>query len=271
MTKEVRKMIIDFHTHVFPDELAPKALASLTANLSIPLAAVSDMTSAGLIRNMDAWAVDISVNQPVITKFSQTVKSNEWARSIQSEKIISFGGIYPHTDDYKRDIDFVADLGLKGIKFHAEYQNFVLDEKKMLDIYFYALSKGLIVLHHAGVDIGMPEPYKSSPRQFANVARLMRGGIIVAAHLGGHRQWDDVEKYLAGENIYLDTSMGFDYFSHSQFVRIVEAHGSGKILFASDSPWSNAKTEIEQIRSLPISETDKLNILGLNAKRILKI
>lgn len=64
-----------------------------------------------------------------------TVKINEWALSISNDKIISFGGIYPYTDNYKRDIDFVVGLGLKGLKFHAEYQNFVLDDKQMLKIY----------------------------------------------------------------------------------------------------------------------------------------
>jgi predicted TIM-barrel fold metal-dependent hydrolase len=264
-------MIIDFHTHVFPDDLAPKALSRLSANINYIYTPVTDMTVTGLLANMSAWNIDISVIQPVITKQTQTVKINEWAHSICSDKLISFGGIYPHTDNYKRDIDFVAGLGLKGLKFHAEYQNFILDDKEMLKIYDYALSKGLIILHHGGDDPGMPAPYRTSPKQFANIVNQMQGGIIIAAHFGGHAQWDDVEKYLVGKNIYLDTSMGFEYYNKEQFLRIVKAHGTEKILFASDSPWSNAKSEIEHIRSLPISETEKKNILGLNAKRILNL
>lgn len=264
-------MIIDFHTHVFPDDLAPKALSSLLSNINNLYTPVTDMTVAGLLHNMTEWSINYSIIQPVITKLSQTIKINEWARSICSDRIIAFGGIFPHTDDYKRDIDFVVGLGLKGIKFHAEYQNFLLDEKKMLDIYFYALSKGLIIIHHSGADPGMPGPYKTSPKQFANVIQNMKGGIIVAAHLGGYTQWDDVEKYIVGKNIYLDTSMGFEHFPREQFIRIVKSHGADKILFASDSPWSNAQTEINHLKSLPISENDKNNILGMNAKRILKI
>jgi predicted TIM-barrel fold metal-dependent hydrolase len=80
-----------------------------------------------------------------------------------------------------------------------------------------------------------------------------------------------VEKYLAGTDIYLDTSMGFDYFSHEQFLKIVKNHGADKILFASDYPWSSAKSEIEQLKSLPLSEKEKDAILGGNAKRILGI
>ncbi|MDR3644403.1 MAG: amidohydrolase family protein, partial [Clostridia bacterium] len=144
-------------------------------------------------------------------------------------------------------------------------------DQHMLKIYLYALSKGLIIFHHAGIDPGMPPPYKSSPMQFANIIDAMRGGTIVAAHFGGHAQWDDVEKYLMGKNIYLDTSMGFDYYSHEQFLRIVKGHGADKILFASDSPWSNAKKEVDVIRALPLTQPQIEMILGLNAKKLLGI
>ena len=264
-------MIVDFHTHIFPDDVAHRAMASLISGVDGFYMPVSDGTLSGLLKNMDDWNIDISVLQPVVTKQSQVRKVNEWTAGVSSERIIGFGGIYPHTDDYKRDIDFVAGLGLKGLKFHAEYQDFLVDDDYMLEIYDYALGKGLILLHHAGFDPSFPQPFKSSPQRFARVAEAMRGGIIVAAHLGGQEQWDDVEKYLAGSNIYFDTSMGFAYFSHEQFLRIAEKHGADKILFGSDAPWSNAGLEIEHLRSLPLPESDKAAILGGNAKRILKI
>jgi predicted TIM-barrel fold metal-dependent hydrolase len=264
-------MIIDFHTHVFPDNLAERALSVLLNNLNNSISPVNNATVSGLLKNMDQWNIDISVAQPILTKQSQTKNTNEWARSICSGRIISFGSIYPHTDDYKRDIDFVVSLGLKGIKFHAGYQNFIVDDERMLKIYDHALSKGLIIMHHAGEDIGMPTLNKNTPRQYAKIADAMKGGVIVAAHLGGLKQWDDVEKYLVGKNIYLDTSMGFDYFGNEQFLRIIKKHGIDKILFASDSPWSNAKTEMEHINSLPISEDEKKKIFCDNAKRLLNI
>lgn len=264
-------MTIDFHTHIFPDDLAPKALFTLLSNIEGAFPPVTDGTKDSLMRNMDEWGIDISVIQPVITKQSQTLKINEWARSICSDRLISFGGIYPHTDDYKRDIDYVVALGLKGLKFHAEYQSFNLDDIHMLKIYDYALSRNLIILHHAGFDPGFPAPYRSSPQQFARIADAMQGGVMIAAHLGGHAQWDDVERYLTGKNIYLDTAMGFRFYSHEQFLRIVKGHGADKILFASDSPWSSAKEELTLLKSLPLSQQELDMISGLNAKRILNL
>jgi predicted TIM-barrel fold metal-dependent hydrolase len=269
--REVKKMIIDFHTHIFPDDLASKAMHALTASIDNLFTPIHNGTVSGLLDSMTTAGIDISVVLPVITKPTQFQTTNEWVRSISSERLIGFGGIYPHTDNYKRDINYISDLGLAGLKFHAEYQNFVLDDPKMLKIYDYALSKGLILLHHAGVDPGFVPPFKSTPQQFSNIVKTMGGGTIIAAHLGGLDQWDDVEKYLVGTDIYLDTSIGFEYFSKEQFLRIARNHGTDKILFASDSPWSNTKTEIDHLHSLPLTPDEKTAILGGNAKRLLKI
>ena len=264
-------MVIDFHTHAFPDAIAQKAIEGLVKASGALYPPCTDGTLGGLKRNMESFGVDLSVVQPVITKASQLKTLNEWAASICSKDIISFGGIYPHTEDYKADIDFVCSLGLKGLKFHVEYQGFSLDEPKMLKIYDYAFEKGLIVLHHAGFDPAYPPPYRSSPKQFANIIKEMQGGVLVAAHLGGERQWDEVEEYMVGKNVYLDTSMGSTLYPTEQLLRIIKNHGSDKILFGSDSPWSRADEEIAFIRGLDISDEDKENILFKNAKRLLGI
>jgi len=264
-------MIIDIHAHVFPDEMAAKAIAELSVCIDFTYHPVSDGTVSGLLKNMDEWDIDISVLQPVVMKQSQFKKINEWTAGVRSDRLMTFGGIYPYTDDYKRDIDFVVSLGHKGLKLHPEYQDFIVDDERMLRLYDYALSKGLILLFHAGVDTAFLPPVKSTPRQFARIAESMRGGIIVATHLGGYEQWDDVEEYLCGKDVYMDTATGFEYFSKEQFLRITEKHGADRILFGSDAPWSNARDEIEVIKSLPLSEEDKGAILGGNAQRILSI
>ncbi len=264
-------MIIDFHTHAFPDALAPRAIDTLVKACGGIFDPVTNGTVGDLTRAMDDFGVDISVIQPVITKASQTRSLNEWAAASESERIIAFGGIYPHTDDYKRDIDFVCSLGLRGLKFHAEYQAFSVDSPEMMRIYDYAFERGLIVLHHAGFDPAFPPPFRSSPKQFLNIVRAMRGGILVAAHFGGQQQWDDVERYLVGENIYLDTSMGQKYYPPEQFLRISKNHGADKILFGSDSPWSCAKDEIKSIKNSALTAEEKKKILGENAAKILGI
>ena len=138
-------------------------------------------------------------------------------------------------------------------------------------MYDYALSKDLMLLFHAGYDPAYKPPFHSSPKQFKNIADNMKGGTIIAAHLGSANMWDDVEKYLVGTDIYIDTSMGFEYYSKEQFMRIVNGHGADKVLFGSDSPWSRADGEINAIKSLPLTENQKDLILYKNAKRLLNL
>ena len=264
-------MIVDFHTHIFPDELAHSTLHKLSSEIDNIYPVVTDGTVSGLIARMDEWGIDVSVVQPVITRPSQAHSINTWAASICSERLVSFGAVHPLSDDYKRDIDFVVELGLKGLKIHPEYQYFEVDDNRVLPVYDYALSKGLILLFHAGDDPGFSPPFKSSPKQFARILESMQGGVIIAAHLGGHAMWDEVEEYLVESSIYLDTSMGFEYYPQEQFLRIVKNHGADKILFASDSPWSYTNEEIACFKALPLSLEEKAAILGGNAKRILQI
>lgn len=264
-------MVIDFHTHAFPDAIAQRAIAGLVESCNRIYEPCHDGTQGDLKRKMEQFGVDISVVQPVITKPSQTKTVNEWAREITCDKLISFGGIHPATDDYKRDIDFVCSLGLPGIKLHPEYQNFVVDTPEMMRVYDYALSKGLIILFHAGYDPAFPPPYKSSPKQFANIMKQMSGGKIIAAHLGSAKMWEETLEYLSGTGIYIDTSMGFEYYPHDLFMKIVDGVGEDNILFGSDSPWSRADKEIKALKSLPLSNEVKDKIFYKNASRLLNL
>lgn len=264
-------MIIDFHTHIFPDHVAERAMKSLREGCEDAYIPVHGATVSAINAYMNENGIDKSVTLPVITKQSQFKSANDFAAQTASDTIIPFGGVYPHTDDYKRDIDYVCSLGLKGIKFHAEYQDFVLDDGYMLKIYDYALSKDLIIIHHAGFDPAFKPPFKTSPRQFKKISDILGGGVIIAAHLGGHDQWPDVFEHLAGSRVYLDTSMGFEYYGMPMFIKIVQKHGCDKILFASDGPWSDAGTEIKQIKNALPTEDDINAILGGNALRLLRI
>lgn len=266
-----RCRVIDFHTHIFNDTLAAIAFPKLKVDAEAFYTPVHNMTRSALLKCMDDYGVDMSVVLPVITKRKQVEPVNIWALSQASERIMPFGGIYPDSDDWKEQIDYVCSLGLRGLKFHAEYQEFVLDEPRMLRIYDYALSKGLILIHHSGFDPAYPEPYRSSPKRYAHMVDELKGGVIVAAHLGGSRQWDDVERYLVGKNIYLDTSMGLQYYPNEQFMRIVRGHGADRILFATDSPWTGADRELSILRGLPLTDEEREKILHLNAERLLHI
>ncbi len=262
-------MLIDFHVHAFPDRLAKRAMEGLLSNYEEGKQTHTNGTIANLLSAMEHDGVDISVVLPIATKPEQTKALCSWAANIASEQIIPLGSINPHSDNYRRDIDLVVSYGLKGIKLHAQYQDFIVNAPEMLKIYDYAFNNGLFILQHSGFDIAYKPPFKSTPAMFADVARLLKGGVMIAAHLGGMLMWDEVLDRLCGSNIYLDCSMGSEHYSKEQFCNIVKAHGADKILFASDNPWGNPKKEYNAIKSCGLSQQEQDFIFYKNAKRLL--
>ena len=264
-------MIIDIHAHAFPDALAKRALDSLLTLSEGKFPLYTDATVNGLLEYMDMCGIDKSVLQPIVTKEKQLVALNEWAISLKSDRIIPFGGIYPCAADYRAAIDFVYGLGLRGLKLHPEYQNFVADDPALLPVYDYALSRGMTLLFHAGYDPAFKPPFRSSAKQFSNILDAMRGGTIILAHMGGHGEgeWVKTERYLCGRDVYFDTSMGFIYRPTEVFLSFVKNHGADKILFGTDSPWSDASAEIRLLNEAPITEEQRGLIFSGNAKRLL--
>lgn len=260
-------MIIDFHTHCFPDELAPKATAVLAERAGTPKRL--EGTIGDLMASMDKSGVDASVVLGIATKPSQTRRINDWSDEINNERIIAFGSVHPDYEDWETELERISELGLKGIKFHPDYQDFFVDEPRMFPIYEKAFELGLIVLFHAGVDIGLPPPVHCTPQRLVKVLDAFEGGHIVAAHMGGHDYWKDVQKYLAGRDIYLDTAYSMEKMGRELFLEICNTHGYDKILFATDSPWTDQSEEIARLKSYKLGQSAENAILGGNAAALL--
>ncbi|MFW5999791.1 MAG: amidohydrolase family protein [Halanaerobiaceae bacterium] len=267
MNDRSKEKIIDFHVHCFPDDLAGKTISLLEekANEKARL----DGTVANIKRSMKKAGIDWSVVQNIATKPSQTETINDWAASIQGEGIISFGTIHPEFSEPEAEIERIRDSGLPGIKFHPDYQEFYVDEEKFFPIYEKIIEKDLIILFHSGIDIGLPESLHCPPSRLKKVVETFPEGKIIAAHMGGYKMWDRVEEELVGSNVYLDTSYSLRHMPRKQFLRIVENHGSEKILFATDSPWEDQTKEVERIKDLNLEEGVEAAIFYENSRELL--
>ena len=264
-------MIIDFHTHIFPESIASKTIASLEKISGMK--ADTDGTMNGLLSSMEQTKVDLSVIMPVVTKPEQFESINSFAKSVNEKyygTLLSFGGIHPDCEKYKEKLRTIKELGLPGIKIHPDYQRVMIDDVRYMNIIEYASELGLIILTHAGVDIGLPDPVHCPPDKMRKVIDKLQPQKLVIAHYGGWKQWEQVYEYLAGEQVYFDTAFTADYIEQEMFLKILKKHDKTKILFATDSPWSAAQKCIDFINALPISIDDKAAILGENAKQLLE-
>lgn len=280
-------MIIDMHTHIFPDKISAAVVEKLSRTSRTP--AFTDGTLDGLRKSMDAAQIALSVILPVATNTKQVEKINSSAAALNEKfsdsGIISFGCIHPDFTNYREELSRVKNYGLKGIKIHPVYQDVNLDDKKFLRILDRAAELDLIVVTHAGLDIGFPGVVRCSPAMAKKVVEEVGEFKFVLAHMGGWKNWREVLNNLRGTGIFIDTSFStgkiiprsdfhweedeLNLLTPAQFMEFVKTFGAEKILFGTDSPWTSARSSIEFIENLPLAAADKAKILGLNAARLL--
>ena len=131
---------------------------------------------------MIEFGIDLSVIVPVATKPSQFESVNRFAKEIndayKGKTLLSFGGIHPDSENYKKELDTIKELGIPGIKIHPDYQGVMIDDSRFMNIIEYADSLGLIIITHAGIDIGLPEPVHCAPDKMRKVYDKIKSGII---------------------------------------------------------------------------------------------
>ena len=281
-------MIIDFHTHTFPDSIAARAVDSLSKEAHI--VPFTDGTVSGLIDSMDKGGIDMSVLLPVATAASQVESINDKALRSNEKfegRLVSFGCMHPEYSNYKDELRRLKNDGIKGIKIHPVYQKADIDSKAFLDIIYAACENDLIVITHAGLDIGFPGVVNCSPKMCRNVINAIGEFKFVLAHMGGWRNWDEVPLYFEDTTAFLDTSfssgriqaLSDGYWDDKDksmldaegFMKLVKAFGSDRLLFGSDSPWSDQKDAVKYIKGLSLDDGDIGKILGGNACKLLGI
>ena len=353
-------MIIDIHTHTFPDEIAERAVRKLRRSSRI--CAFSDGTAEGLRRNADSSGIGLSVIQPVATSSGQVEHINtrailrneeERERHGDGSRLLSFGCIHPEYSHIREELRRIAEAGVPGIKLHPYFHGCDMDDIRYLRILDAAAENGLIVLTHAGYDQGFPGEHSCKVPMLRRIMQEFQGLTMIAAHMGGWKEWEQVPELLADTGIYLDTSFatgeiepeegeeaywavendvpdpgmttyqereerqkeyitknrkniciaadvrqdkecgstaaGLDerevfreaakqrsvfgtprLLDAEQFAEIVHAFPEGHVLFGTDSPWSDPVKSIAFVRSAPLSESERQEILGGAAERLLK-
>ena len=260
--------VIDFHTHYYPDKIVEKAL-----NKAIEfIKPVTNGTRAGLIESMQRNNIEYSVALPMVNCPANAKSLNLWASRENHDEIIMFGSVHPEEDTPEETLKYVAELGMKGIKVHPEYQNFYFADRKYDRIWEACIEYDLIVLTHTGFDIMFPPPYHCTPEDIKQVIERHPKLKLVAAHGGGMRMFEEVEKHLCGRDVYFDLAfMNSMNIELETLNRLLQRHSADRILYGSDSPWCDQGEMIEIVQKLSISDEAKEKIFSKNAEKLLKI
>jgi predicted TIM-barrel fold metal-dependent hydrolase len=259
-------MIIDFHNHVWPDDIAPRALGG-----NIPgMALFGDGTVAGLSAVQDEAGIDRSICLAVANTPAQLTSANRFAGSLDRSRFIPFGTIHPLATP-EENVRHLRENKLPGVKLHAVFQGYRLDDPALYET-LAALEGEFCVIAHVG-DGGGGDGTTCTPQMVAAIARNFPRLDLVACHFGGYHRLEDAKEALTDISIMIDTSWPPSVATlDAKVVReTVRRHGVERVLFASDWPTASPKAEIAAIRSLGLDDDETAMILGGNAQALLAI
>jgi hypothetical protein len=260
-------MIIDAHTHVWPDAIARRALAGPSHTLR----RAGDGTVAGALRTMAGASIDRSVCLAVADRPERLDAANAFVGSLDPDHFIGFGTVHPG----RTVEDNVASLRanrLRGVKIHPLFQGYALDDRRLWDI-LGALEGEFVCLFHVGPETPDGDNSLAPPKMVALIAEAFPRLAIIAAHLGGYHVHTEALEHIVGRpgNVFLDTSWppSVGRVEPEVLRSIIDRHGPDRVVFGSDWPMADPTAEIAAIRALGLADADTEAVLGGTLTRLL--
>ena len=156
-------------------------------------------------------------------------------------------------------------LGMRAIKIYPSYTPFPLDDPVWDPVYDFAHRRRLVIITHTGI-----EP-TAAPRFLSQVAPRFPGARFVAGHSGNVEpcRSQAIRAARTCPNVYLETCSSFR--SPGVVEELVQKAGAERVLFGSDTPLMDPRSQIGKILTAAISDQAKRQILGENACQLLGI
>ena len=95
---------------------------------------------------------------------------------------------------------------------------------------------------------------------------------VIGAHFGGWSVWEDAVRLLVGyEHFYVDCSSSLYAMTPAAARTLIDAFGVGRVLFGTDYPMWDIKTELERFMALDLTDAERERILAENAASLFGI
>jgi predicted TIM-barrel fold metal-dependent hydrolase len=278
-------MIIDCHTHIFPNEVRKdrkafcekdKGFSSIYKDSKTRMAGIED-----LIASMDASGVERSV-----------ICGFPWGRadlcSLHNQYLMESASRYPNRlivfisllfsipDWSERELDRGMKGGAKGIGEIAFYDREMGSEDidSMKPILTQMERYGIPMLLHTNERLGHSYPGKGATplERFYELILSFPNLPIILAHWGGGLPFYELMPEVAKSmvNVYYDTAASPFLYSKKIYAIASEIVGAEKILFGTDFPLLSPQRYFEELEESGLSKEDQEKILGLNFLRLIE-
>lgn len=279
-------MIIDFHTHIFPETVINHRKAFFKGEPAFELLYSSPRSrligAREIISEMDAQGVDRSVVFGFPWKNIQTMRMhNDYILDAVArfpKRLIGLCCVDPGHPEAHIEARRCLKEGLSGLGELAYYDaGFTLSSLRQLEpLMELCREADLPILIHTNEPVGRPYPGKS-PMTLGELYRLILAfpkNKIVLAHWGGgiffyHLMKKEVKVSFA--NVYVDTAASPFLYDPDIYAVAVKIIGPEKILFGSDFPLIAPERYFSEMSQGRLSPSEMQGVCGLNAKRLLKL
>lgn len=256
-------MIIDAHTHIWPDKIAKVALSKPAEDLT----RCGDGTVAGSIAAMCEAGIDRSVAFGVSNDAAHRDSANRFVASLDRDWFIPFGTI--HTDaTVEENLSNLREHDIHAVKLHPLFQGISLDDPRLWEN-LEAMQGEFVITTHVG--LGGEGSERCTPKMLRDLVERFPDLDLIAAHFGGYRLLDEIEELIVGLPVCVDTSWppGLASIDPDRIRGIIERHGPEKVIFATDWPMVSPADDIAALRALGLSKADTQAIFSGNLLRLL--
>jgi predicted TIM-barrel fold metal-dependent hydrolase len=279
-------MIIDFHTHIFPQDVRESREEFFDREPDFKLiysAAGSKLSGMEeLIRNMDEEEVDKSVVFGFPWRTVEHFKRNNdyvmEAVERYGDRLIGFCTFYLPVKGAEKELERCLNSGLSGVGELAFYSSTIGEDtvnflKPIADI---ALRFDAPIVLHTNEPVGHSYPGKApiTVKEVYRVLQCFPKNKIVLAHWGGgilfyHLMKKEVKEVL--RNTWFDTAASPYLYDQEIYSIATEIVGPHKILFGSDYPLLNPSRYFKEMKEAGLTQEAMKKICGENAASLLNL
>ena len=277
-------MIIDFHTHLFPEKIRKNREACFSSEPAFQMLYQSPKSrligAKELLASMDAGRVDKSVIFGFPWKDEERFRRhNDYISEVVSrypDRFIGLGCFDPFSDGAVEETRrCLEEGGLSGIGELAFYQSGIENDAltRLEPIMEICKDLNFPVLIHTNEPVGHHYQGKT-PNTLAQIYQLIdtfSHNKIVLAHWGGGLFFfnllkKEVKQRL--ERVYFDTAASPYLYDPGVYRLAVDLVGAEKILFGSDFPLLPPVRYFDEMKAAGLSQEEMGQICGGNAAKL---
>ena len=216
-----------------------------------------------------AWDAETATGRPRVPNETIAAACLEYP-----DAFTGLGSVDPHKPSAVDEVTRIAELGLRGVKFHPSLQAFAPDDPKYWPVFAACERHGLLALFHTGTSgIGARQPGGQGiridyahPLKLDAVAAAHPELTVVAAHFGWPWQMDLIAVALHKTNVYIDISGWSPKRIPPEVIRELKGRLSGQFLWGSDFPFIAPERCLAELDELGLASPA---LLRGNAARVL--